>query len=72
MTDLSANRPAMPVAKPLPDQIAAIKEKKAKLLSKLNALETKARQVDRKRDTHRRILVGTAVLAHLDQDAELT
>jgi hypothetical protein len=60
----------MPSAKPITDQIALLKAKKDRLASKLNALEAKAKQQDRKRDTHRRIVVGTAVLAHIAQDAE--
>ncbi len=48
--------------------IAQLKECKGKLAAKLNALESKAKKEDRKRGTRRKIIVGGAVLAHMQKD----
>jgi len=55
----------------LSDQIAAVIARKATLDVRLNRLEARAKQEDRKRDTRRKIVVGAAVLAALDKDPEL-
>jgi hypothetical protein len=54
--------------KPLPDRIAELKQRKHKLTARLNTLESKAKKEDRKRDTRRKIIVGGAVLAHMEKD----
>jgi hypothetical protein len=56
----------MPTNKPLTDRIASLKAKKEALASRLTALEAKAKQQERKRDTRRKIIVGAAVLAHAE------
>ena len=52
--------------KPITDQIAQLKAKKDALAAKLNNLEAKAKQANRKRDTRQKIIVGAAVLAHAE------
>ncbi len=59
------------MAKPVSDQIAAIKAKKEQLSARLNTLAAKAKQEDRKRDTRRKIVVGAAVLTAMESDADL-
>ena len=59
------------MAKPISDQIAAIKAKKEQLSARLNTLAAKAKQEDRKRDTRRKIVVGAAVLAAMEKDEDL-
>jgi hypothetical protein len=54
--------------KTLPDRIAALKAKKDKLAERLNALESKAKTVDRKRETRRKIVIGGAVLVAMEKD----
>ncbi len=55
----------MPATKPIIDRIAKLKAQKEKLGSRLNALEAKAKQEDKRRDVHRKIVVGAAVLDHI-------
>ncbi len=50
-------------------RIAKLKEKQDKLAQKLNSLSQQAKTQERKRDTRRKIIIGGAVLAHLDKDA---
>ena len=57
--------------KTIADKIALLKEHKSKLTARLNNLEAKARQEDRKRDTRRKIVVGAAVLAAMETDPAL-
>ena len=57
--------------KTLPDRIAALKAKKDKLAERLNALEAKAKNVDRKRETRRKIVIGGAVLVAIEKDPAL-
>lgn len=52
----------------LQTRIAKLKEKKEKLAQKLNSLSQQAKTQERKRDTRRKIIIGGAVLAHLDKD----
>jgi hypothetical protein len=52
---------------PITDRIAALKAKKEKLAERLNNLEAKAKNDNRKRDTRRKIIVGGAVLAHMEK-----
>ncbi len=61
----------MPTTKPITDQIALLKARQEKMVSKLHALEAKAKLADRKRETHRQIIVGATILAHVEQDAKL-
>lgn len=50
------------------DRITKLKEKREKLDQRLNSFAQKAKTVERKRDTKRKIVVGGAILAHLDKD----
>ena len=52
-------------------RIASIKAKKDALGARLNVLEAKAKNEDRKRDTRRKIVVGGAVLAAMEKDGVL-
>lgn len=56
---------------PIIDRIAALKAKQDHLASRLSALQSKAKTDERKRDTRRKIVVGAAVLAAMERDAEL-
>ena len=55
----------------LEEKIAAVKAKKEKLNAKLDArldnLEAKAKNDKRKLDTRRKIIVGGAILAHIEK-----
>jgi hypothetical protein len=55
------------VPKPLNDRIAALKAKQDAMAARLNSLQKKANVEDRKRDTRRKIIVGGAVLAHMEK-----
>ena len=59
------------MAKPLPDRIADLKSRQKQLADQLNSLEAKARTEERKRDTHRKIVVGGAVLEEIGHDEAL-
>ena len=52
---------------PLNDRIAALKAKKDALAAQLNTLQQKAKGENRKIDTRRKIIVGGAVLAHMEK-----
>ncbi len=54
--------------KPVADRIADLKVQKDKLAARLAQLEATAKAADRKRDTRRKIIVGGAVLAALEND----
>ena len=54
--------------KPLHERIEAARLRKAQLAARLAALESKAKAVDRKRDTRRKIVVGAAVLVEMERD----
>ena len=54
--------------KPLHERIAAAEERKAQLVARLAALKGRAKAVDRKRDTRRKIVVGAAVLIEMERD----
>ena len=56
------------MTKPIDTRIADLKAKKEKLAERLTALEAKAKTVDRKRDTRRKIIIGGAVLAAVERD----
>ena len=56
---------------PISEQIANLKAQKEKLAARLNTLEAKAKQDNRKRDTRRKIVVGAAVLAAFDHEPAL-
>jgi hypothetical protein len=49
-------------------RINRIKEKREALAQRLNTLERQAKTAERKRDTRRKIIIGGAVLVHLDKD----
>jgi hypothetical protein len=50
-------------------RINRIKERREALTQRLTTLERQAKTAERKRDTRRKIIIGGAVLAHLDKDA---
>ena len=50
------------------ERIAKIKEKKQILDARLNALEQKAKSESRKRETRQKIIVGGAVIAHMEKN----
>ena len=53
------------MAKSASEKIATLKARQEKLAAQLNALTAKAKQEDRKRDAHRKIVVGSAILDHV-------
>lgn len=53
------------------ERIAALKAKKEKLAAKIIREEGKARSIERKRDTRRKIVVGAAVLMAMEKDPDL-
>lgn len=56
--------------KTIDDRIADVKARQAALAARLGQLQGKARTVERKRDTRRKIVVGAAVIAHMGHDAD--
>jgi hypothetical protein len=58
------------MAKDIAAQLARIKEQEEKLAKRKSALEQKAKTEDRKRDTRRKIVVGGAVLDHMQKDSD--
>ena len=54
--------------KPLAERIAAAEERKAQMVARLAALKGKAKAVDRKLDTRRKIVVGAAVLVEIERE----
>jgi hypothetical protein len=65
--DLKKPEPVHDMMKPVSDRIAALKAKQAAMAAELNKLERKAKVDVRKRDTRRKIIVGGAVLAHMEK-----
>jgi hypothetical protein len=59
------------MAKPIAEQIAAVKARKEKLAARLSTLSAKAKVEDRKRDTRRKIVVGGAILDAIEKDKVL-
>ena len=59
------------MAKQASDRIAELKAKKEQLAIRLAKLEAVEKAKDRKLDTRRKIIVGGAVLAAMDEDAAL-
>lgn len=53
------------------ERIAALKAQKEKLAAKILREEGKARSIERKRDTRRKIVVGGAVLSAIEKDPDL-
>ena len=53
------------------EKIAALKAQKEKLVARIVREEGKARGIERKRDTRRKIVVGAAVLMAIEKDADL-
>jgi hypothetical protein len=53
--------------RPVSEQLAAIRAKQAVLAVRENKLQQKAKVEARKLDTRRKIIVGGAVLAHMDK-----
>jgi hypothetical protein len=47
-----------------PDKLDALKKKQAQIKAQIAAVEAKQKAAERKRDTRRKIIVGSAVLAH--------
>jgi len=56
------------MSKDVAERIAKLKEKRDKLAQRLNALEQKAKDDNRKRETRQKIIVGGAVLAEMEKD----
>ena len=56
------------MAKDYTAQIAAMQAKKEKLAARLGQLQGKAKLAERKKDTRRKIVVGAAVIAHMEHD----
>jgi hypothetical protein len=56
------------MARPVHEQIAAIKARQEQLAARLKPLAAKAKLEDRKRDTRRKIIVGGMVLAAMERD----
>ncbi len=54
------------MAKPLSDKIAALKAKRQELAARQAALEAKEKTEDRKRQTRRKIVIGGAILAAIE------
>jgi hypothetical protein len=59
------------MVKPLTDRISELKAQRQKLAARQSALEAKAKQEDRKRDTKRKIVVGGAMLAAIEHEPAL-
>jgi hypothetical protein len=59
------------MATDLAAQKARLKEQQEKLARKLDALTQKEKAEERKRDTRRKIIIGGAVLAHMETDIVL-
>jgi hypothetical protein len=59
------------MAKPIAEQIAAVKARKEKLAARLSTLSAKAKVEGRKRDTRRKIVVGGAILDAIEKDKAL-
>lgn len=58
------------MAKNLADRIAILKDKREKLAHRLAKLEASEKSKARKHDTRRKIIVGGAVLVHMERDAD--
>lgn len=58
-------------SKSLAERIAAAKARKQAVAERLSTLEAKAKAVDRKRDTRRKIIVGGVVLSAMEKDSAL-
>jgi hypothetical protein len=56
--------------KPNAVRIAELEEHKKKIEAKLATLAAREKVANRKRDTRRKVIVGAAVLAHAERDAE--
>jgi hypothetical protein len=50
------------------EQLRALREKQGAIAAKLSALETRKKAEQRKRETRRAFVVGTAALAHAEAD----
>lgn len=59
------------MAKSASEKIATLKARQEKLAAQLNALTAKAKQEDRKRDARRKIVIGGAILAAIENDPSL-
>jgi hypothetical protein len=60
------------VRKSSSERIAELAERKKQIEAKLAGLAARERQEERKRDTRRKVVVGAAVLAHAERDAEFS
>lgn len=56
--------------KPNSVRIAELEERKKQIEAKLATLTARNKVASRKRDTRRKVIVGAAVLAHAERDAE--
>ena len=52
------------------DRISKLKQQREKIEKRLNTLEQKTKNEDRKKDTRRKIIVGGAVVAEMHKDPE--
>lgn len=57
------------MAKDAAKRIAELKAQRDKISDRLRVAESKARTQDRKLDARRKIVVGAAVIAHMEHDA---
>ena len=57
------------MSKTVAERIAALKNKREKLAHRLATLEASEKVKARKQDTRRKIIVGGAVLVHMQKDA---
>lgn len=51
------------MAKPSKDQLAELRQKEAEIRARIQALEARDKEADRKKDARRKILIGGAVFA---------
>jgi hypothetical protein len=51
------------MAKTPVDQLAELRQKEAQIKAQIQAIESRAKEMDRKKDARRKILIGSAVLA---------
>jgi hypothetical protein len=57
------------MAKTPKDQLAELRQKEAEIRARIQAIEARDKEVDRKKDARRKILIGGAVLAKIKRGA---
>lgn len=57
------------MAKTPHDQLTELRQKEAQIRAQIQAIETRAKEADRKKDARRKILIGAAVLAKIKRGA---